>query len=39
MALTIRDGRAYASAQPGLGIDWDWDAICLLQNAQPIVIR
>ncbi len=37
--LVIRDGRAYASEEPGLGIDWDWDAIARLQGAKPIVIR
>jgi L-alanine-DL-glutamate epimerase-like enolase superfamily enzyme len=37
--LAIRDGRAYASAEPGLGIDWDWDAVGRLQSASPIVIR
>jgi L-alanine-DL-glutamate epimerase-like enolase superfamily enzyme len=37
--LAIREGRAYASAEPGLGIDWDWDAIGRLQSASPIVIR
>jgi L-alanine-DL-glutamate epimerase-like enolase superfamily enzyme len=37
--LAIRDGRAYASEEPGLGIDWDWDAIGRLQSAKPIVIR
>jgi L-alanine-DL-glutamate epimerase-like enolase superfamily enzyme len=25
--LTIRDGRAHAPTSPGLGINWDWDAI------------
>jgi L-alanine-DL-glutamate epimerase-like enolase superfamily enzyme len=25
--LRIEDGRAYPSREPGLGIDWDWDAI------------
>ncbi len=29
--LAIRNGRAYASEEPGLGIDWDWDAIARLQ--------
>jgi L-alanine-DL-glutamate epimerase-like enolase superfamily enzyme len=29
----IRDGRAYASLDAGLGIDWDWDAIRRLQAA------
>ncbi len=25
--LRIEDGRAWPSSEPGLGIDWDWDAI------------
>ena len=25
--MTIRDGHAYAPDDPGLGIDWDWDAV------------
>jgi L-alanine-DL-glutamate epimerase-like enolase superfamily enzyme len=37
--LAIRDGRAYASMEPGLGIDWDWAAIERLQAGAPIVIR
>jgi len=37
--LGIRDGRAYASAQPGLGIDWDWSAIEKLRSAEPQVVR
>ena len=37
--LEIRDGRAYPSPEPGLGIDWDWDAIGRLSRAAPIVIR
>ena len=37
--LAIRDGRAHASEDPGLGIDWDWDAIQRLQSSKPIVIR
>ena len=37
--LAIRDGRAYASEEPGLGIDWDWDAIGRLQSAKPIVLQ
>jgi L-alanine-DL-glutamate epimerase-like enolase superfamily enzyme len=37
--LSIRDGRAYASAEAGLGIDWDWDAIGRLSKAAPVVIR
>ena len=37
--LAIRDGRGHASEDPGLGIDWDWDAIERLRSAKPIVIR
>jgi L-alanine-DL-glutamate epimerase-like enolase superfamily enzyme len=36
--LTIRDGKAYPSSEPGLGIDWDWDAIARLAKASPQVI-
>jgi|SRR2546427_7603470 len=36
--LRVRDGRAYASNEPGLGIDWDWDAIGRLRVAAPVVI-
>ena len=36
--LEIRDGRAYPSPEPGLGIDWDWDAIRRLSGAAPLVI-
>lgn len=25
--MTIKDGHAYAPNEPGIGIDWDWDAI------------
>ena len=25
--MTIRDGHAYAPGEPGLGIDWDWEAV------------
>jgi len=36
--LAIRDGRAYPSSEPGLGIDWDWDAIARMRDAAPTVI-
>ena len=36
--LAIRDGKAYASSEPGLGIDWDWEAIARLAKAKPRVI-
>ena len=35
--LAIREGRAFASGEPGLGIDWDWDAIGRLRKTQPVV--
>ena len=28
--MTIRDGRAIPSSRPGLGIDWDFDAIAAM---------
>ena len=37
--LFAPDGRAYPSPEPGLGIDWDWDAIGRLARAAPVVIR
>ena len=37
--LAIRDGRAYASTEPGLGIDWDWSAIEKLRSGEPRVVR
>ena len=37
-ALEIRDGRAYPSAEPGLGIDWDFGAIARLSRGRPTVI-
>jgi L-alanine-DL-glutamate epimerase-like enolase superfamily enzyme len=36
--LSIREGRAFASSEPGLGIDWDWDAIARLRQNAPTVI-
>jgi L-alanine-DL-glutamate epimerase-like enolase superfamily enzyme len=36
--LEIREGRAHASREPGLGIDWDWNAIAKLQAAKPRLI-
>jgi L-alanine-DL-glutamate epimerase-like enolase superfamily enzyme len=36
--LAIRDGRAYPSSAPGLGIDWDWEAIGRLARVKPIVV-
>jgi L-alanine-DL-glutamate epimerase-like enolase superfamily enzyme len=37
--LGIREGRAHASMQPGLGIDWDWSAIGKLRSGEPRVVR
>jgi L-alanine-DL-glutamate epimerase-like enolase superfamily enzyme len=37
--LAIRDGRAYASHEPGLGIAWDRAAIERRQAGAPIVLR
>ena len=36
--LTVREGRAWPSMEPGLGIDWNWDAIERMRRAEPIVI-
>ena len=35
--LVIREGRAHASSEPGLGVDWDWDAIGRLQKMTATV--
>ncbi|MDQ1717399.1 MAG: hypothetical protein QOE89_1352 [Pseudonocardiales bacterium] len=35
--LEVRDGYAYPSARPGIGIDWDWDAIGVKQQPEPLV--
>jgi L-alanine-DL-glutamate epimerase-like enolase superfamily enzyme len=37
--LRIRDGHAFASGEPGLGVDWDWGAIERSQVVAPMVIR
>ena len=37
--LSISGGRAYASTEPGLGIDWDFDAIAGMQVAPTLVVR
>jgi L-alanine-DL-glutamate epimerase-like enolase superfamily enzyme len=34
----IREGRAYASTQPGLGIDWNWARIEKMQLAKTITL-
>jgi len=36
--LAIREGHAFASSEPGLGVDWDWDAIGRLRQNAPAVI-
>jgi L-alanine-DL-glutamate epimerase-like enolase superfamily enzyme len=36
--VAIRDGKAHPSSEPGLGIDWDWDAIGRLAKAKPVVL-
>ncbi len=35
----IEDGYAVPSELPGLGIEWDWQAIERLRRASPIVVR
>ncbi len=35
--LRIEDGRAYPSEEPGLGIDWDWEAIESLSQTSFVV--
>ncbi len=37
--LRIRDGHAFASCEPGLGVDWDWGAIERLRSAAPVTVR
>lgn len=32
--VEIRDGYAIAPAQPGIGIDWDWDAVTASQHVM-----
>ena len=32
--IRIKDGRAFPSSKPGLGIEWDWDKITHMQNSQ-----
>jgi L-alanine-DL-glutamate epimerase-like enolase superfamily enzyme len=36
--LTIADGHAVPSARPGLGIEWDWQAIGKKQSGPPAVV-
>jgi len=37
--ITIEQGYAVPSPEPGLGIAWDWAAIARRANAAPIVVR
>lgn len=37
-AMDVRDGHAIPSGAPGLGIDWDWDAIDRLSDPDQRVI-
>ena len=37
--LAVREGRAWPSMQPGLGIDWNWDAIERMRSDEPVVVR
>ena len=36
--IKMKDGYAYPSTQPGLGIDWDWKAIERKRLAPPAVV-
>jgi L-alanine-DL-glutamate epimerase-like enolase superfamily enzyme len=36
--LEVRDGYAYASPAPGIGVAWDWDAIRAKQLDSIIFI-
>jgi L-alanine-DL-glutamate epimerase-like enolase superfamily enzyme len=36
--LEIRGGRAYPSSEPGLGLDWDWEAIARMRSVAPVAI-
>jgi L-alanine-DL-glutamate epimerase-like enolase superfamily enzyme len=36
--IPIKDGYAVPSAQPGLGIDWDWNAIERRRSGAPAVV-
>jgi L-alanine-DL-glutamate epimerase-like enolase superfamily enzyme len=36
--MTIENGRAVPSNEPGLGIAWDWDAIARLRSGDPVTI-
>jgi L-alanine-DL-glutamate epimerase-like enolase superfamily enzyme len=37
--MTIADGYAVPSGRPGLGIEWDWQAIEKQRNGAPAVVR
>ena len=39
VGLDVRDGYAYPSNVPGIGIDWDWDAIDNLQTVDVSVVK
>ena len=36
--VVMQDGYALPPQTPGLGIEWDWDAIARMRNAAPIVV-
>ena len=36
--VRIEDGYATPSSEPGLGIEWNWDAIARMRQAAPIVV-
>lgn len=36
--LRVEGGYAYPSLRPGLGIDWNWEAIRRLRRAEPLVV-
>jgi L-alanine-DL-glutamate epimerase-like enolase superfamily enzyme len=37
--MTMREGRAYPSAEPGLGIAWDWAAIDRMLDGASRSVR
>ena len=37
--ITIENGHAVPSEQPGLGIAWDWDAIARARTGDPVTTR
>jgi L-alanine-DL-glutamate epimerase-like enolase superfamily enzyme len=36
--LEVREGHAYPSPRPGIGVAWDWDAIRAQQSGSPLVV-